>query len=243
MAEARPELQWLARERYCLDRKSLSEVAGELDVAEKTLRDWASRGDWPAEREALAEAEARIRVNTVKCRAHVLQKLLDSGDGADLSRLAAAAADLERLHRAGTAGLAGPSVPSGPPGPEITLSCGPAHGLPASEAPKKRPRRTKTRDAAAQDAAMNEGQDLDPALSESAGSRAADSGSDQMEELEPEERIRLLELAVNRQLSHVLSRPVEDLSKRVKEIKAALDILESMKGGAVEKTISVSFED
>lgn len=232
VAEAKPELRWLARERYCLDRKSLAEVAGELDVAEKTLRDWADKGGWLAEREALAEAEARIRVNTVKCRAHVLQKLLDSGDGADLSRLAAAAADLERLHREKTPGHACA------PGPEAALTFALAHSAQAAEAPKKRARRAR-----AKDAASDARQDCDPALHESADPVVADSGNDEMAELEPEERIRLLELAVNRQLSHVLSRPVEDLSKRVKEIKAALDILESMKGGAADKGISVSFED
>lgn len=45
-----------------------------------------------------------------------------------------------------------------------------------------------------------------------------------------EERVAVLEQAVNRQISFLLSHPVPDLSRRVRDIKVALDVLTALRG-------------
>lgn len=62
--------------------------------------------------------------------------------------------------------------------------------------------------------------------------------------LDDAQRLALLEQAIDRQLAFVLSSPVEDLSRRVKEIKAAMDVLAAIKGkDAAAPALAVSFEE
>ena len=59
-----------------------------------------------------------------------------------------------------------------------------------------------------------------------------------------EERIALLEQSLNRQLAFVLTNPVEDISKRVRDIKGAFDLLAKLKGGdSKDSQIVISFEE
>lgn len=57
-----------------------------------------------------------------------------------------------------------------------------------------------------------------------------------------EERIAVLEQAVNKQIAFLLSHPVPDLSKRVRDIKVALDVLTSLRGKG-SGSITVSFAE
>ncbi|MDL2272240.1 hypothetical protein LJC23_04320 [Desulfovibrio sp. OttesenSCG-928-I05] len=45
------------------------------------------------------------------------------------------------------------------------------------------------------------------------------------------ERIALLEEALDRQLAYILERPVADFAARIRDIKAAMDVLRSVRGG------------
>lgn len=65
----------------------------------------------------------------------------------------------------------------------------------------------------------------------------------ELNDLDSNERIDLLERALNRQLAYVLTYPVEDLSRRVKEIKAAMDVLDGLKGKDAGNALIVSFDE
>ncbi|MDL2207617.1 hypothetical protein LJB82_02725 [Desulfovibrio sp. OttesenSCG-928-M16] len=65
----------------------------------------------------------------------------------------------------------------------------------------------------------------------------------ELNDLDSNERIDLLERALNRQLAYVLTHPVEDLSRRVKEIKAAMDVLDGLKGKDAGNALIVSFDE
>ena len=82
---------------YCMERLSFTAISESLGVADSTLRLWAKKYNWKEEREAIAQAESEIRVNTVKARAMVLGKLLESDDPKNASQMAYAVAALERL--------------------------------------------------------------------------------------------------------------------------------------------------
>lgn len=96
-AEHAPDILWRAQELYCVERRSFAAVAETLGVADSTVRRWADKYKWRAEREAIAKAESEIRANTVKSRAFVLRKLLESESGKEASQVAFAVASLERL--------------------------------------------------------------------------------------------------------------------------------------------------
>lgn len=56
------------------------------------------------------------------------------------------------------------------------------------------------------------------------------------------ERIALLEEAVDRQLAYILTHPAPDLAARVRDVKAAMDMLAALRGKDAEhETITVSF--
>lgn len=59
-----------------------------------------------------------------------------------------------------------------------------------------------------------------------------------------DERIALLEQGINRQISYVLANPVPDMAARVRDIKAALDVLAAIKGKEKGQTgVYVEFEE
>ncbi|SBV99104.1 hypothetical protein KL86DPRO_11514 [uncultured delta proteobacterium] len=65
------------------------------------------------------------------------------------------------------------------------------------------------------------------------------------EALSDEDRVARLEEAVNRQLDYVLQNEVTDLAARIRDIKAAMDMIRAIKAGGAAKTgdasMSISF--
>lgn len=95
--EHEPETVWKAQELYCHDRLSFDRVAELTGVAASTLKRWADKFLWREKREEIAQLESDIRVNTIKGRAAVLQKLITAQDGKEASQAAFAVASLESL--------------------------------------------------------------------------------------------------------------------------------------------------
>ena len=59
-----------------------------------------------------------------------------------------------------------------------------------------------------------------------------------------DERLALLEQAVNKQLEFVLTQPVDDISRRVRDIKAAMDVIAGIRGkGTPEQALNIGFEE
>ena len=63
------------------------------------------------------------------------------------------------------------------------------------------------------------------------------------EGLGEDERKAFLEEGVNRQIAYLLLQPVANFSKRVREIKAGLDVLGAIKGREDRPAIKVSFDE
>ena len=82
----------------------------------------------------------------------------------------------------------------------------------------------------------------DPAAAGPEASGVASGALSLPEGLEDADRIAFLEQAVDRQISYVLSGPVTDFSRRVREIKSALDVLASLRGKTAN-VIRVSFAE
>lgn len=231
-ADHGPETVCKAQERYCVDRQSFSEVAAALGIAASTVRRWAEQRGWDSEREAIASAEAEIRASTVKARALALRRLLEAKDGGEASRAASVVAALERialdqelrgrefrdraLREQSASGLTDPGRAKGA---EAAQPGG------AAKRRASRSRAAKEENLSMAAAPIEPGGPIGPGASAAPEDALPAAG-----ELGEEERVRLLEEAVNRQLAFVLTRPVDDLSKRIKEIKAALDVLASIKG-------------
>lgn len=95
--EHEPETVWKAQELYCHDRLSFARVAELTGVSATTLKAWADKYLWREKREEIAQLESEIRVNTIKGRAAVLQKLIHAEDGKEASQAAFAVASLESL--------------------------------------------------------------------------------------------------------------------------------------------------
>lgn len=57
------------------------------------------------------------------------------------------------------------------------------------------------------------------------------------------ERIAMLEDGINRQIAYLLRQPVENLSEHVRGVKAAMDVLASLRGRDERPSIQVSFDD
>lgn len=92
-----PETVWKAQELYCCDRLSFDRVAEIVGVSATTLKSWADTYGWREKRKEIAQAESDIRINTVKGRAAVLERLLNAKTGAEASQVAFAVASLESL--------------------------------------------------------------------------------------------------------------------------------------------------
>lgn len=92
-----PETVWKAQELYCCDRLSFDRVAALVGVSATTLKDWADKYRWREKREEIAQAESDIRVNTIKGRQKVLERLINASDGKEASQVAFAVASLESL--------------------------------------------------------------------------------------------------------------------------------------------------
>lgn len=90
-----PEKIWQAQELYCVDRFTFERVAQLTGVASSTLRRWADSYQWREKREEIAQAESDIRVNMIRARKAMLEKLLLAGDGKEASQAAFAVSSLE----------------------------------------------------------------------------------------------------------------------------------------------------
>lgn len=236
-----PETVCKAQERYCVDRQSFAQIAAALGISASTVRRWAERQGWDGEREAIAKAEAEIRVNTVKARAFALRRLLEAQSGMEASQAAFAVAALERLamERITLDLNLRSTVSPVRNGRNLPADC----AKPVAVKPAGRGKATKGPEDAP---SGNPG--VFAALSAQQGSGgekvARTEDSPFAEELGDEDRIRLLEDAIDRQLAFVLAQPVDDLAKRIKEIKAALDVLASIRGKDARGTgIVVSFAE
>lgn len=113
------DTRWRAQELYCVDRLTFTQIAEIVNVADSTLRRWADMWQWRERREEIAQAEAEIRVDTVKARASILKRLLEAEDGKTASQVAFAVASLENLalqqQKAVLAGeIANPAKPEKP---------------------------------------------------------------------------------------------------------------------------------
>lgn len=71
----------------------------------------------------------------------------------------------------------------------------------------------------------------------------AEGGLALPDDISDAERVVLLEQAVNKQIAHVLTIPVPDMAKRVRDIKTALDVLAALKGKDSGGSIQVRFAD
>lgn len=239
----------MAQERYCVDRQSIAQVGTALGIAASTVRRWVERHGWEREREAIAAAEVEIRANTVKARAFVLKKLLEAQNGAEAAQAAVAVAALERMIVERLAAARHDECrAAGPDGGSMKKTAGPKNHEPG------KPARRAARGACAKEAAQPgalcpvapdaTGWSAPPPAATTAGNGMPEEIASVAKNLSDEERVRLLEEAVNRQLAFVLAHPVEDLAKRIKEIKAALDVLSSIRGrDAGEAGIIVSFAE
>lgn len=95
--EHEPGTVWKAQELYCVDRLSFDKVATLTGVAASTLKRWADTYRWREKREEIAQAESDIRINTIRARKSVLDKLLQAEGGKEASQVAFAVASLESL--------------------------------------------------------------------------------------------------------------------------------------------------
>lgn len=242
-----PETVCMAQERYCVDRQTVAEVGAALGIAASTVRRWAAQRGWDREREAIAAAEVEIRANTVKARAFVLRKLLEAQNGAEVSQAAAAVAALERLtlerlapgHHEPVRHAQCRAASQGGEGKRKTA---PASKDRETGGSKRRPSRAQYEKDAPLPGEI--GQGASPATAEAVENGMSGEIFSVAKALSDEERVLLLEEAVNRQLAFVLAHPVEDLAKRIKEIKAAQDVLSSIKGkGTGDVGIVVRFAE
>ncbi len=95
--EHEAETIWKAQELYCVDRLTFDRVADLVGVASSTLKRWAEKYEWRKKREEIVEAEAKIRTNTIKGRAAVLEHLIKATSGKEASQVAFAVSSLETL--------------------------------------------------------------------------------------------------------------------------------------------------
>lgn len=220
-----------------MDRQSAAEIAAALGIAPATVKRWVEQRGWDGERAAIAAAELEIRANTVKARALALRRLLEAQSSAEASQAGATVAALEglaleklSLERREAERRATDAEPAPGARKRRTPSGAKAKGVQGGTAGGK---------ALPDPRELSSGRD-----SEAEGAPPAGEIMPPADALGAEERIRLLEEAVNRQLAFVLAHPVDDLAKRIKEIKAALDVLASIKGrDARDSAIVVSFAE
>jgi transposase-like protein len=182
------DLIWQAQEKYCADRMTFKAIARETGIAASTLKRWSAKYEWSKVREELSQAKMQVRLDTLKARKQVLEKLLTSDDGKEASQLSFAFASLERLDLEQK---------------KFLQSLKPAKEEIARELPSL------------------------------------------PEDTTEEERLELLQTAVNRQIAYILAHPVDNLSTRIKDIKAGLDALAQIKGkdDAEQNVLQVSFMD
>lgn len=95
--EHEAETVWKAQELYCVDRLSFERVADLVGVAASTLKRWSEKYDWRNKREEIAQAEAEIRMNTIRGRKAILEQLINAKDGKEASQVAFAVSALESL--------------------------------------------------------------------------------------------------------------------------------------------------
>ena len=93
--EHEPDTVWKAQELYCVDRLSFVRVAELTGVSATTLKAWAQKYDWAGKREEIARSESDIRINMVRARKTMLEKLLMAEDGKEASQAAFAVSSLE----------------------------------------------------------------------------------------------------------------------------------------------------
>lgn len=91
------DTRWRAMELYCADRLTFAQVSEATGIADSTLRRWADAYQWRERREELAQAEADIRIDTIRSRAAILKHLLEAEDGKVASQIAFAVASLGNL--------------------------------------------------------------------------------------------------------------------------------------------------
>jgi hypothetical protein len=92
-----PETVWQAQELYCVDRLSFDRVAEITGVSATTLKGWADKYGWREKREEIAKAESEIRINVIKGRHKVLERLVGATSGMEASQLSFAVSALESL--------------------------------------------------------------------------------------------------------------------------------------------------
>jgi hypothetical protein len=72
--------RFAAEEMYVVDGGTFEAVAAATGIAANTLKTWSATEDWPARREDYRKSLATIRANTVKLRANLLKKALETMD-------------------------------------------------------------------------------------------------------------------------------------------------------------------
>ncbi len=92
-----PETVWQAQELYCVDRFSFDRVAELTGVSATTLKAWADKFGWREKRKQIAQDECDIRVNRIRGRKVVLDRLLNSDNGMVTAQLSFAVSALETL--------------------------------------------------------------------------------------------------------------------------------------------------
>jgi hypothetical protein len=92
-----PGTVWQAQELYCVDRFSFDRVAELTGVSATTLKAWADKFGWREKREQIAQDECDIRVNRIRGRKVVLDRLLNSDNGMVTAQLSFAVSALETL--------------------------------------------------------------------------------------------------------------------------------------------------
>lgn len=198
--EHAPETVWKAQDLYCLDRLSFMDTAKALGIADSTVRRWAKQYGWREKREELARIESERRINFIKARADMLQRLLGAEKAGDAAQAAFGVASLENLEIKKQEALA-----------KAEKEALKERGAPlVTQNEKTAPEETFT---------------------------LPDGISD-------DERLALLESAVNSQIALLLNRPVPDISRHMKEIKDALDLVAKLKGkdASRDSGIRVGFE-
>ncbi|MBI9092290.1 MAG: hypothetical protein JEZ12_24005 [Desulfobacterium sp.] len=83
------EIRATAMELYVTDGKTYDQVAGLTGVSVSQLKRWGQAEEWAAARREYREALTSIRRDTVKLRAGLLKKALDSKDSQDVYAFAA----------------------------------------------------------------------------------------------------------------------------------------------------------
>ena len=82
MGEAYPmETVDRAQELYCLDELTLEETARTVGVAASTVKRWSTEYGWAEKRRGIRQARLDIKEKTVRLRADLLRRCLETKDG------------------------------------------------------------------------------------------------------------------------------------------------------------------